>query len=141
MICAGCSHEVGQRARFCEACGAPLDPSAVSTGATTESNSASRVRVYAVLPALIAFLQREGRVSYRALAHVFNGDRAFLDAAREELTFRRLARDEDGQGLVWMADPMLGLPPTGDLARAPRRPRLSPSPRCPRTAARQSGAS
>ena len=87
-------------------------------GAATRSDPDARARVYAALPALIAFLQREGRVSYRALAYIFNGDRAFLDAAREELTFRRLARDEDGQGLVWAADAMPGFLPTGDLARA-----------------------
>jgi len=80
---------VGPRTRFCEACGAPLpEAAAASAGATTGSDPDSRARVYAALPALIAFLQREGRVSYRALAHVFNGDGAFLDAAREELTFR-----------------------------------------------------
>jgi class 3 adenylate cyclase len=55
-------------------------------------------------------------VSYRALAHVFNGDQAFLDAAREELTFRRLARDEHGQGLAWTAQPMPGLATNGDLS-------------------------
>jgi len=95
MICAGCSQEVGPRARFCEDCSAPLREAA---GAPSESAPDSRARVYAALPALIAFLQREGRVSYRALAHVFNGDQAFPDAAREELTFKRLARGEHGQG-------------------------------------------
>src|SRR5918996_1232937 len=119
MLCARCSHEVGPRARFCEACGARLpEVSAASAGAPAEAAPDSRARVYAALPALIAFLQREGRVSYRALAHVFNGDGAFVDAAREELIFRRLARDEHGQGLVWTAEPMPGLPPTADLARA-----------------------
>jgi class 3 adenylate cyclase/predicted ATPase len=88
--------------------------------------------MYAALPALIAFLQREGRVSYRALAHVFNGDQAFLDAAREELTFRRLARDEHGQGLVWTAEPMPVLPQTADLARAqPTSPTTARSPAAP----------
>jgi class 3 adenylate cyclase len=57
--------------------------------------------VYAALPALIAFLQREGRVSYRALAYVFNGDGAFVDAAREELTFMGAGprRGRTGPGL------------------------------------------
>jgi hypothetical protein len=105
MICAGCSQEVGPRARFCEACGARLPEAvAASAGSPTGSAPDPRARVYAALPALIAFLQREGRVSYRALAHVFN-DQAFLDAAREELTFKRFARDEHGQGLVWTAEP------------------------------------
>ncbi len=126
MICAGCSHQVGPRARFCEACGARLpEASAAAPGAPTGSAPDSRGRVYAALPALIAFLQREGRVSYRALAHVFNGDQAFLDAAREELTFKRLARDEHGHGLVWTAEPMPGLPPTADLPGA--QPALSPA--------------
>src|SRR5262245_4894364 len=81
MTCAGCSHEVGPRARFCEACGATLPgASTASMGAHTGSAPDSLGRVYAALPALIAFLQREGRVSYRALALVFNGDQAFLDA-------------------------------------------------------------
>src|SRR5215831_13190025 len=114
MICAGCRHEVSPRARFCEACGVPL-PEAFPASAGVPAESASRARMYAALPALIAFLQREGRVSYRALAHVFNGDQAFLDAAREELTFRRLARDEDGQGLVWTAEPMPAPPLIADL--------------------------
>src|SRR5215470_19908103 len=117
MICAGCSHEVSPRAWFCEACGAPL-PEASPASAGVPAESASRARMYAALPALIAFLQREGRVSYRALAYVFNGDGAFVDAAREELTFKRLARDEHGQGLVWTAEPMSGLPPTANVARA-----------------------
>jgi len=93
MICAGCSHEVSLRARFCEACGAPL-PEASPASAGAPAESASRARMYAALRALIAFLQREGRVSYRALAHVFNGDQAFLDAAREELISRRVKVSE-----------------------------------------------
>jgi class 3 adenylate cyclase/predicted ATPase len=135
MICAGCSQEVGPRARFCESCGARLpEASAASAGAPTRSAPDSRARVYAALPALIAFLQREGRVSYRALVHIFNGDQAFVDAAREELTFKRLARDEHGQGLVWTAEPMPGLPPTADVARAQpaspaaARPSAAPAP-------------
>jgi class 3 adenylate cyclase/predicted ATPase len=126
MICPGCAHEVGPRARFCEACGARLpEASAASSSEPAGSDASCRARVYAALPALIAFLEREGRVSYRALAHVFNGDRAFLDEAREELTFRRLARDEHGQGLVWTAEPIPALPPTRDLA--PARPAPPPA--------------
>src|SRR5262245_21669946 len=82
--------------------------------------------MYAALPALIAFLQREGSVSYRVLAHIFNGDQAFLDEARDELTFRRLARDEDGQGLFWTAESMSAVAPSADLARP--RPASAPPP-------------
>ena len=122
MNCPACSHEAGPRARFCEACGAPV-PEAAAGGAVG-SDAASRARVYAALPVLVAFLQREGRVSYRVLAHVFNADRVFLDEAREELTFRRLARDEDGLGLVWTGEPMTALRPISDPPRA--QPALAP---------------
>ena len=122
MICPGCGHGIGPRARFCEVCGAPVPEAA--GGAPAGSDPGSRARVYAALPALIAYLQREGRVSYRALELVFNGDRVFLDAAREELTFRRLARDEDGQGLVWTGEPMPAVGPISDPVRA--QPALAP---------------
>jgi hypothetical protein len=36
-------------------------------------------------------------VSYLALAHVFNGDQAFLGAAREEVSLRRLAHEAGGR--------------------------------------------
>jgi class 3 adenylate cyclase len=133
MLCARCGHEVGPRARFCEACGAPLSEAA-SARTPAQSAPDPRARVYAALPALIAFLQREGRVSYRALAHIFNGDGAFVDAAREELTFRRLARDEDGQGLVWTAEPTPSFPPAADLAHAQLS---SPAPAAARPTAAQ----
>jgi class 3 adenylate cyclase len=122
VICPGCGHGIGPRARFCEVCGAPVPEAA--GGAPAGSDPGSRARVYAALPALIAYLQREGRVSYRALELIFNGDRVFLDAAREELTFRRLARDEDGQGLVWTGEPMPAVGPISDPVRA--QPALAP---------------
>lgn len=56
-------------------------------------------------------------MSYQVLACVFNGDRTFLDEARKELTFRRLARDEDGLGLVWTGEPMPVLGPVSNPAR------------------------
>ena len=49
----------------------------------------------------MALLQREGRVTYRGLKHVLGLDDAFLEEMREELSFKRVAIDEDGKGLVW----------------------------------------
>ena len=54
-----------------------------------------------ILPAVIALLQREGRVSYSALQYEFGFDQAFLNVLKRELIFKRLAIDEDGEGLVW----------------------------------------
>jgi class 3 adenylate cyclase/predicted ATPase len=48
-----------------------------------------------------AFLQHEGRVSYRTLKQAFGFDEARLADVRADLLFTRCAMDEDGQGLVW----------------------------------------
>jgi len=46
-----------------------------------------------------ALLQREGRVSYRTLTQLFGFDVACLDHVRQELVFKQLARDVQGEGL------------------------------------------
>ena len=48
-----------------------------------------------------ALLQREGRVSYRTLTQLFGFDAACLDHVRQELVFKQLARDVQGEGLEW----------------------------------------
>jgi class 3 adenylate cyclase/predicted ATPase len=48
-----------------------------------------------------ALLQREGRVSYRTLTQLFAFDTASLDHIRQELIFKQLARDVQGEGLEW----------------------------------------
>ena len=58
-------------------------------------------RFHALLPDVIARLQRDRRVSYRTIKYVFGLDDALLAEICEELTFRRLAMDEDAKGLVW----------------------------------------
>jgi predicted ATPase/class 3 adenylate cyclase len=57
-------------------------------------------------------LQREGRLTYRALQREFGFDAAYLDRLRRELIFRRIARDEQGEGLVWTGVMPLAEPPT-----------------------------
>src|SRR5262245_60635212 len=55
-----------------------------------------------ILDQAIAMLQRRGRVTYRALKRQFNLDDAFLeDLTVELIKGQRLARDEDGEVLVW----------------------------------------
>jgi class 3 adenylate cyclase len=73
-------------------------------------------RLHTVLLAVMALLQREQRVTYRTLRQVLGVDHDCLHAVRDELRFRRLAREEDGQGLVWTgedapgaADPAMAL--------------------------------
>src|SRR5215471_10130143 len=68
-----------------------------------------------ILTQIIAVLQREKRISYRALKRRFALDDAYLDDLKEELIYaKRLALDEDSRVLVWAGDaeaPLLPAPP------------------------------
>ena len=55
-----------------------------------------------ILAQVIEVLQREERVSYRALQRRFDLDDAYLDGVKVELIeAKQLARDENGRILVW----------------------------------------
>ena len=55
-----------------------------------------------ILAQVITLLQRQGRVSYRALKLRFNLEDEYLDVLKEELIdAQRIAIDEDGRILVW----------------------------------------
>jgi predicted ATPase/class 3 adenylate cyclase len=58
-----------------------------------------------ILARIIEVLQREGRVSYRALQRRFDLDDAYLEDLKVELIeAKQLARDENGRILVWMGN-------------------------------------
>src|SRR5712691_3586881 len=60
---------------------------------------------YAILDRVIALLQQRGKASYRALQLQFNLDDASLDVLKDELIkVHQLARDQDGEMLVWTGD-------------------------------------
>src|SRR5262249_34753953 len=67
-----------------------------------------------VLVLVRPLLHREGRLSYRSLMRICGLDEAGLADLREDLIFQRLARDEDGKGLVWIGS----APPPGLAAVA-----------------------
>ena len=67
-------------------------------------------RFYALLPGVMALLRQDRRVTYRTLQHVFGLDDTLLEDVRKELGFTRLARDEDGEGLVWTGEGPLAVP-------------------------------
>ena len=57
-----------------------------------------------ILAQVIEVLQREGRISYRALQRRFDLDDAYLEDVKVELIeAKQLARDENGRILVWAA--------------------------------------
>src|SRR5262252_5391830 len=59
----------------------------------------------AVLAQVLDLLQRQGRVSYRALKRRFDLDDAYLEDLKAEIIkAQRLAIDEDGEVLVWAGE-------------------------------------
>src|SRR5215510_10140847 len=71
---------------------------------------------YAVLAQVSELLQREGRVSYRALKVQFSLDDDQLEALKDELIeAKRLAVDERGRVLVWVRE----TPPTESSTMRP----------------------
>jgi len=78
---------------------------------------------YAVLAQVMELLQREGRVSYRALTRQFDLDNDYLEDLKAEIIkAKRLAVDEDGDVLVWTGGTALPAAsgPATDPERAPR---------------------
>src|SRR5439155_25677928 len=65
-----------------------------------------------LLAQVIAVLQRERRISYRALQRRFDLDDAYLDDVKVELIeAKQLARDENGRILVWAEQAATTTPP------------------------------
>src|SRR5919109_4369327 len=84
-----------------------------------------------LLAQILDLLQREGRVSYRALKRRFDLDDDYLEDVKAEIIqAKRLAIDEDGVVLVWVGAPptasvreaMTPSAPPSDTAVAPERP-------------------
>ena len=62
-----------------------------------------------VVSQTLAWLQREGRVSYRALRLEFDLNEDVLDALKEEIVeVKELAVDKDGKMLVWVGEGIKG---------------------------------
>jgi class 3 adenylate cyclase/predicted ATPase len=92
----------------------------------------------ALLTQVRDLLQRQGRVSYRALKVRFNLDDVYLDALKDELIYaQHVALDEDDRVLVWTGEAVI----TPEPARQPsisRLPETAPAePRTPDAERRQ----
>src|SRR5215471_1196682 len=69
-----------------------------------------------ILEQVVTLLKRQGRVSYRALKRRFDLDDDYLEDVKIELIkAQQLARDEDGEILVWVGEsggvPLSASPP------------------------------
>ena len=84
-----------------------------------------------VVTQTIAWLQREERVSYRALKREFELEDDFLEDLKEELiTVKELAVDKDGKMLVWTGGEGNGESGESENRRH-RSPHSSPQPLTP----------
>jgi class 3 adenylate cyclase len=83
-----------------------------------------------ILAQVIALLQRQGRVSYRALKRRFDLNEDYIEDLKAELIkAQRLAVDEDGEVLVWTGGQRTAPPPNPELPLSdPQRPRQEDQP-------------
>jgi class 3 adenylate cyclase/tetratricopeptide (TPR) repeat protein len=73
-----------------------------------------------ILTQVLALLQRDGRVSYRALKRRFDLDEEYLEDLKAEIIqAKKLAVDEDGAVLVWTGSTATPLTPASDQEHAP----------------------
>ena len=127
MQCSQCQHANRSTATFCEACGATL----AAADAAQSTQAEAEGRFYAALIAVTATLQRDKRLTYRELKHVFALDDKALQDIRRTLHFKRLATDEDGEGLVWTGEGQMTVAPAEPM------PASAPMPRAPEAERRQ----
>jgi class 3 adenylate cyclase/predicted ATPase len=92
-------------------------PAAPEPDAPRRADAESRFQ--ALLSAVMWWLQRERRVTYRTLKYLLGLDETLLQEIREELTFRRLVIDEDSKGLVWTGEAHPGIPTPGEVPSQP----------------------
>jgi class 3 adenylate cyclase len=79
-----------------------------------------------ILAQVLALLQREGRVSYRALKLRFDMNDDYLEGIKDELIYaKKLAMDEDNRVLVWTGDQDSFPPP---LVLSTSEPPVHPAP-------------
>src|SRR5215467_6019759 len=90
-----------------------------------------------ILTQVLALLQREGRVSYRALKLRFDINDDYIEGLKDEIIkAKRLAIDEEGSVLVWTGDAQTVTSqadqrPQQPVAQVQRSPQSAPLPTAP----------
>ena len=104
--CVHCGHDRSPQAKFCEECSTPLMAPASVPGSvhSMQQEADSESRFHELILTVMGLLQRERRITYRRLKHVYRLDEALLEDVKEELLFTGIACDEDGKGLGWIGE-------------------------------------
>src|SRR5262249_59443209 len=90
-----------------------------------------------ILAQVLALLQREGRVSYRALKRRYDLDDNYLEDVKAEIIqAKKLAIDEEGAVLVWTGEPATAPAPVRDVVPLPDTQEDQPTQVGPPVAAR-----
>ncbi len=120
-VCSQCQTDNRVTSTFCRQCGILLtqQPSASSPAQSTQRGAEAENRFYALLPEVIARLQSHRRVTYRTFKYILGIDDALLEEIRKEVTFRQVARDELGEGLVWTGEMLPITPPAVNVPSPP----------------------
>ena len=80
-----------------------------------------------LLAQIIDLIQRDGRVTYRALKRRFDLDEEYLaDLTAEIIEAKRLAVDEDGKVLVWVGEHPVVSSQSSVLSPQPSAPSIQP---------------
>ena len=74
------------------------DPAAPEPDSQRGADAESRF--HELILTVIGLLQRERRITYRRLKHVFRLDDVLLEDVRKEILFTQVVRDEHGEGLL-----------------------------------------
>src|SRR5215510_96729 len=84
---------------------------------------------YAIFDQVTALLQQRGQASYRALQLQFKLDDASLDVLKDELIkVHQLARDQDGEMLVWTGETVTAQAVTSQPAQPTPQPAVQAQP-------------
>jgi predicted ATPase/class 3 adenylate cyclase len=120
--CPSCGHENAPEAKFCNQCAMSLKGPASDLSPTQPTQRDAESRFHELILIVMGLLQRERRITYRRLKHVYRLDDALLEDMRKELLFTQAARDEDGEGLVWTGETPFATQP---MANVPTQPTMT----------------
>src|SRR5215510_13372344 len=81
-----------------------------------------------ILEQVITLLQRQGRVSYRALKRRYDIDDDYIEDLKEEILYVHPVVDDEGRGLIWTGDTASGQAVAPQLAQPAPQPVVQAQP-------------